>query len=273
MAEQAGVADARVRASLEVREPLERQLAPLGRAVIDRLRLDPGERVLDIGCGIGGTPLALAHAVGRGGEVIGADVSEAAIDVASADPSRPPNVGFLRADAGRHAFTPGGFDAAFSRFGVMFFADPTAAFANVMRALRPGGRLGFVCWRRLAENELDALPLRAASAGLPAGLVAEAERSSHFSFADPDFLRETLTRAGFAKVDIRPHDQEVGCGDLQGTVDVCSRFGSLGKILREHPELRREAVPALEKALKRRDGPNGPTLRAATWIVLASAPG
>ncbi len=267
------VDDPRVRAWLQVREPLERQLKPLGLAVIDRLHLRVGERVLDVGCGISTTPIMLANAVGPDGEVVGVDTLEAALDVVRADANRPSNVRFLHGDVETYPFAPASFDVAFSRFGVMFFSDPVAAFANIGRALRPNGRLGFVCWRALADNELDALPLRAASAYLPAPLVERAKASSHFSFSDPDYLKHVLTRAGYTEVEVRPHDEEVRCGDLWSTVEVCSRFGSLGKVLREHPELRREALPMLESALRSRDGPNGPALHAATWVVRASRPG
>jgi len=236
------------------------------------LRLRPGERVLDIGCGIGTTPLALARAVGRSGEVVAMDVLQAAVDVARADPVSPRNVTFLCGDVAAFPFAPATFDAAFSRFGVMFFADPVAAFANVRRALRPGGRVSFVCWRGLGANELDELPLRAASAHLPAEIVREAASAAHFSFSDPDVIRQVLTSAGFIDTTVQPHDADVRSGDLRAMVDVCSRVGTLGKILREHPELQRDAVPALERALRALDGPGGPALRAATWIVLARAP-
>ena len=263
---------ARVRAWLEIREPLERQLDPLGRAAIDQLRLGAGDRVLDVGFGIGGTPLTLARIVGPSGNVVGIDLLSAAVDVMRCEASGAPNVTFLQGDAEIYPFEPGSFDAAFSRFGVMFFTDPVAAFANIRRALRPGGRIAFVCWRALAENELDALPIRAASPHLPAQLIAEAEDASHFSFADPTFLQEMLTRAGYVKIDIREHDMDVTSGDLQSMVSVCSRVGSLGAILRKHREFRRDAVPALENALTACDGPGGPALRAATWVVLAFAP-
>jgi SAM-dependent methyltransferase len=263
--------ESRVRVWLEIREPLERQLEPLGQAVIAAMQPLPGERVLDIGCGIGGTPLALARAVGSSGQVVGADLLQAAIDVARRDPGLPKNVTFLCGDVQSYPFQTGSFDAAFSRFGVMFFADPVAAFSNIRRALRPGGRLGFVCWRGLNENELDELPLRAASSCLPAPLVADSASSGWFSFSDQESIREILARARFADVKIVPHDEQVGCGNIQATVDVCSRVGALGKILRDHPELRSEAVPALEQALRPLDGPNGPTLRAATWVVTARA--
>jgi SAM-dependent methyltransferase len=261
----------RVRIWLEIREPLERQLEPLGRAAMAAIQPLPGERVLDIGCGIGGTPLALARAVGPSGLVVGVDLLQDAVDVARRDPGLPKNATFLCGDVQSYPFQTGSFDAAFSRFGVMFFADPVAAFSNIRRALCSGGRLGFVCWRGLGENELDELPLRAASSCLPVPLVADSASSGWFSFSDQESIREILAHARFADVKIVPHDEQVGCGNFQATVDVCSRVGALGKILRDHPEFRSEAVPALEQALRPLDGPNGPALRAATWIVTARA--
>jgi SAM-dependent methyltransferase len=270
--EARGATDPRVRAWLEIREPLERQLEPLGRAAIEALQFQAGDRVLDIGCGVGGTPATLTQAVGPGGTVVGIDLLSSAIETMRSDTGWPPNVSFVHGDAQVYPFAPHSFDAAFSRFGVMFFADPIAAFANIRRALRPGGRLAFTCWRSLAENELDWLPIRAASPHLPPQLIAEAERARHFSFADPIFLRETLTRAGYAQIDIREHDQDVRSGDLHSMLDVCSRVGSLGALLREHPQFRGDAVAALERALADLDGPGGPALRASTWIVRACVP-
>jgi SAM-dependent methyltransferase len=262
--------DDRVRSWLEVREPLERQLLPLGAAVIDELQLVSGERVLDIGCGVGATPHALARAVGPDGQVVGIDVLKGAVDVARVDPPLPANITLIHGDAQVYPFAPASFDVAFSRFGVMFFADAEAAFRNLRRALQPGGRLGFVCWRRLDENELDHLPLRAASGCLPESLIADAAVSAPFSFAEPEEVHRILVTAGFRGVRMRKHDERVGSGSLQAMLHVCSHVGALGKILRERPELRDEALPALALALRALDGPAGPTLRAATWIVTAS---
>lgn len=156
--------EARVLAWAEVREPVERQLAPLGRRALDALAPRPGENVLDVGCGGGETALDLARAVAPGGTVVGIDLSAAVLAFARRAAEGCKRVRFVQADAQAFPFQPASFDAAFSRFGVMFFADPTAAFINIRRSLRPNGRLAFVCWRALDENPLDIVPLKAVSA-------------------------------------------------------------------------------------------------------------
>ncbi len=262
----------RVRTWLEIREPLERQLEPLGRAAMEALDVSEGHRVLDVGCGIGGTPIALSKRVGPSGSVVGLDILSDAIDALRGDGGNPDNVDFICGDAQRYGFSEGSFDAIFSRFGVMFFDDATEAFRNLLKALRPGGRLGFVCWRNLSDNELDELPLRAASPHLPSDLVNSTAASAWFSFSKAETIRRVLDGAGFSEVEITSRDEWIGSGSLRDMVAVCSRVGALGAILRDHPHLTRKAVLALEDALRERDGPNGPELRAGVWIVTAKAP-
>ncbi|MFM8818998.1 MAG: class I SAM-dependent methyltransferase, partial [Phenylobacterium sp.] len=184
----------------------------------------------------------------------------------------PDNVDFICGDAQRYGFSEGSFDAIFSRFGVMFFDDATGAFRNLLCALHPGGRLGFVCWRDLSENELDDLPLRAAASLLPPDLVSRTASSGWFSFSRPESLRRILVEAGFVDIQIASRDLGVHCGSLRETVDVCTRVGAVGAIVRDRPHLMREAALALEDALRERDGPDGPQLRAGVWIVTAGAP-
>ena len=261
--------EVRVRAWAEVREPLELQLAPLGRRALAALAPQPGEQILDIGCGGGETVLELARAVAPDGTVVGIDLSAAVLAFARRAAEGCERVRFIQADAQVFPFDPASFDAAFSRFGVMFFADPIAAFANIRRSLRPDGRPAFVCWRGLEENPLDALPLRAASAHLPPQPAHDLDAPGPFAFADPDRVRGILESAGFGAIEITAHDEPVGSGDLDTMLTVCSRVGALGKILREHPELRAAALPAVRAALAAHDGPHGVRLNAATWIVTA----
>jgi SAM-dependent methyltransferase len=265
--------EVRAAAWAEVREPLERQLAPLGRHALAALAPLRGENVLDIGCGGGETALDLARAVAPDGTVVGIDLSAAVLAFARRAAEGCERVRFVQADAQVFPFEPASFDAAFSRFGVMFFADPTAAFINIRRSLRPHGRLAFVCWRALEENPLDLVPLQAASAHVPPQPAHDPDAPGPFAFANPDRVRGILEQAGFAKIEITARDEKVGSGDLDTMLLVCSRVGALGKILRENPELLAGALPAVRTALAAHDGPGGVKLTAATWLVTARARG
>jgi SAM-dependent methyltransferase len=264
--------EVRVRAWAEVRELLELQLAPLGLRAQKALAPKSGENVLDIGCGGGTTVLDLAQAVAPDGTVVGVDLSAAVLAFAQSAAKGCERVRFVQADAQVYPFEPASFDAAFSRFGVMFFTDPTAAFNNIRRSLRPNGRLAFVCWRTLEENSLDNLPLKAASVHLPPQPARDPEAPGPFAFANPDRVHDILERAGFGEIEITAHDEQVGSGDLDSMLAVCSRVGALGKILRENPEFRAVTLPAVRSALAAHDGPDGVKLKAATWVVTARAP-
>jgi SAM-dependent methyltransferase len=232
-----------------------------------------GEQVLDIGCGGGETTVDLARAVAPDGAVVGIDLSAAVLAFARRAAVGCERVRFVQADAQAYPFEPASFDAAFSRFGVMFFTDPTAAFVNIRRSLKPNGRLAFVCWRALEENLLDILPLRAASAHLPPQSDHDPDAPGPFAFANPDRVHGILEVAGFEDIEITACDDQVGSGDLETMLAVCSRVGALGKILRENPELRGAALPAVRSALAAHDGPDGVRLNAATWVVTARASG
>lgn len=263
--------EVRVGAWAEVRESLELQLAPLGRRALAALAARPGESILDIGCGGGATTLELARAVAPDGTVVGVDLSTAVLAFAQRAARGCARVRFVHADAQVFPFEPAAFDAAFSRFGVMFFADPTAAFTNIRRSLRPCGRLSFVCWRALEENPLDIVPLRAASAHLPPQPAHDTDAPGPFAFADPDRVRSILQQAGFGEIDITGRDELVGSANLDTMLAICSRVGALGRILRENPELRTAVLPAVRSALAAYDGPDGVKLNAATWVVTARA--
>jgi SAM-dependent methyltransferase len=264
--------EVRVSAWAEVRELLELQLAPLGRHALGALAAHPGESILDIGCGGGETALDLARAVAPDGIVVGVDLSAAVLAYAQRAAKGCDRVRFIHADAQVFPFEPATFDAAFSRFGVMFFADPIAAFNNIRRSLRRNGRLAFVCWRSLEENQLDILPLRAASAHLPPHPAHDPDAPGPFAFANSDRVGIILERAGFVEIEITAHDERVGSGDLDAMLAVCSRVGALGKVLRENPELRSATLLAVRSALAAHDGPGGVRLNAATWIVTARVP-
>jgi SAM-dependent methyltransferase len=259
-----GPADLAAAAWAEVREPLDLQLSPLGLRAMEALSPRAGETVVDIGCGAGQTVLQLAERVGPRGRVIGVDIAPRLLDVARERASGLDHVSFIECDAARLDLPAGSIDAVFSRFGVMAFSDAVAAFSAFNRMLKRSGRLAFVCWRSLEENELDRLPLQAA------GLEHLAD-ATPFSFADPDHVRATLEAAGFTDIGIAAHDQDVTSGGLEAMMTVLLRVGPLGRILRENPDLRTAAQPRVREALAARGDPARVTLRAATWIVSARA--
>ena len=255
-------------AALQTR--LDQQLGPLGRIAMSALAPRPGEHVLDIGCGTGQTTHQLATATGKSGSVLGVDISRVMLDVAEAR-SPSPGVSFQEVDAQTYPFATAKFDAAFSRFGVMFFADPIAAFTNIRRALKPAGRLAFICWRAPAENPVMTLPMAAATPLLPPMPPAPPSTQGPFAFADAGHVKTVLTSAGFTDIDITPHDQKIGSGDLEQTLTVTLKVGPLGAILREHPDRRDAVIEAVRAALAPHDGPDGIKLASATWIVTARA--
>ena len=150
---------------------MEAMLQPLGETVIESLAPQPGEHVLDIGCGCGHTSLSLAQRVSSEGSVTGIDISTPMLAVATHLAAEHSSIQFTEADAQTHAFEPERYDVVFSRFGVMFFEDPVAAFANIRSALRTSGRLAFCCWQPRAVNPFMTVPARAALELLPAPRV------------------------------------------------------------------------------------------------------
>jgi len=254
---------------VELQQPLDRQLAPLGHAAMAALNPRAGEHVLDIGCGAGETSLELAAAVGPGGEVTGVDISRTLLEVARRRAEGVAGISFVEADAQTWPCRTSSFDAVFSRFGVMFFADPVAAFRNVFRALRPGGRLAFVCWRSPADNPVMVLPMIAAAPHLGPLAQPEPGAPGTFAFADPRRVRGILAEAGFTDIKIAPHDQKVSGGDLPTVVGVALKVGPLGALLREAPEMRERVIASVRDALAAHDGPDGVKLDSGTWIVTA----
>jgi len=245
------------------------QLKPLGDLALAKLAPSDGEFVLDIGCGAAQTCLQLAKAVGPSGAVLGVDRSPVLAKFAAERTRSMPHIQIVRGDAQTYTFKPNTYHALFSRFGVMAFANPVAAFSNLRRALKPEGRLAFVCWRGFRENELDYLPFDAAADHLPEDQVQTVENAYPFSFSDPDYVRSILRDAGFGSIGLFAHDISVCAGDLNDTLELCLSAGALGGLVRKTPQLRDVVLSPVCKALAARQSVSGLFMNAAVRTITA----
>lgn len=257
-----------------LQETLDQQLAPFGHIVMDRLAIGAGERVLDVGCGCGETSLELGRRVGATGTVLGVDISSVMLDRARERARRDglANVAFAVSDAQTHAFAPASFDAIFSRFGVMFFSDPRAAFTNLAAALKPGGRLGFHCWKTLADNPWMTVPLFAALQHVPAPTPSAPDAPGPFAFADAERVRGILDAAGFTEIGFETRNEmmSVGTGDVDEAADFALQMGPASIAIREAaPETIAKVRASVREALAAHRTPTGVKLATATWVVTA----
>jgi SAM-dependent methyltransferase len=259
---------------------LDAMLAVFGQAAIEAAAPAAGERVLDVGCGAGASSLALADRVGADGQVLGVDISEPLIGRARAlaPPGTP--VLFRVADASSAELPDGAFDILFSRFGVMFFDDPTGAFTHMRRALRPGGRVAFVCWRGLAENDWVRLPMLAIKGIVPPTASPDPEAPGPFSFGDQGRVARILTAAGFTDIDIAPIDASIPFGQggtrdaaIDDAVKMAFEVGPMSRALAgQSDEARARASAAVRATFAALPGERSVMIGGAAWIVMARNP-
>jgi SAM-dependent methyltransferase len=231
---RAGLQEAR---NIEVAHLLQREAAP--RA---------GERVLDIGCGTGATAIPFAQAVAPGGHITGVDISEPMLDRARQNIAQAgvQNITLVRADAQVHRFPPDSFDLLISRFGVMFFADPVAAFTNLFAGLRKGGRLCMAVWASMAENAHWQIPFEIAVKHLGAPAPVDPHEPGPMAFRDPTYLREILAKAGFAEIDITPQSFKIIGLTARSEAEHAAMFGPTWRLMEEKsaPDAVRQAIVA-----------------------------
>jgi SAM-dependent methyltransferase len=247
---------------------------PLGAAALDRLQPRPGERVLDVGCGCGGTTAELAAAVGPTGAAVGVDLSEAMVKAAR---RRFPELLFVAGDIETPGELPGRpFDAVFSRMTLMLLADPVAGLTAIAHSLRPGGRLAATVFRDAAAVPwmsaavLGAAPHVGALPPLPLGT-----EPGPFSFADPARITRILTAAGFDEVRAEPRDVTLDTEDEPGPVaEWLIEIGPAGSAYREAgPEARAAARAGVVRLIKQFRTPGvGYVLPVGLWLVTANAP-
>ena len=255
---------------------LDRMIEPFGNAALRAAAAQPGERVLDVGCGCGSTSLQLARAVGPQGSVLGVDISrpmlQAARRRAEAEPAL--RVTFTEADASAAAL-PAGHDLLYSRFGLMLFAAPAAALRHLRGALRPGGRCAFVCWRAPRDNPWAMAPLMAARQALGINPPpADPLMPGPFACADEQRLRSLMAEAGFPAVEGKRFDAPAAsgasaCEAAQNSLQI----GPVSRLAREvgpaHTDM---LVDAIERALAPLAAADGSiALAGSTWVVTAKS--
>lgn len=253
---------------VSVEETIDSLLEPLTRHLIDAAAPAPGKRILDIGCGCGTTSLTLAH---EGAHVWGVDISTPMIDQANSKVDAVDGVKFSVADAATQTYMPDQ-DVIFSRFGVMFFADPIAAFRNIRLALKPKGKLVFLCWQSPPDNPWISVPGAAVAPFQPDDLpVPEPRAPGPFAFADKNYCRQMLIDAGFSNVKIQPVKENLYLGDtLDEAMVFQSRVGPLSALLETVDEATaKQASDAVKQALAPFLSDTGLMMPAATWLVTA----
>ena len=245
-------------------------LAPFADALLTAARIQPGESILDVGCGCGATTIAAGTHTGPGGGAHGIDLSEAMLTVARqrAHDTGLTTVTFTAADAQTHAFEGAAYDVVISRFGTMFFDDPVAAFTNIRGVVRPGGRLFIATWQPLGLNEWLTVP---GAALLRYGTLPDTspEGPGMFAQADPDLVRSTLTRAGWTAVDSRAVTVTLRLGDNPGgATDYLADSGVGRAVLDTIPAVDKPAaLQAVADALAPHTSGAGVHLDAAIWIT------
>ncbi|MDI1263834.1 MAG: methyltransferase domain-containing protein [bacterium] len=248
-------------------------LGPVADLLIDRARPAPGERVIDVGCGSGATAIAFGQKVAPSGRVLGIDISGPMLERARQTAPKELPIEFALADATTHPFEPESFDLLASRFGVMFFADPVASFANMRKALKPSGRLAFACWREPRENPWMIAPLQAVYKHVPKLPPQGPEDPGPFAFASEERVHRILGSAGFTGIAMEAcplsFDIAIGRG-LDAAVQSALEIGPTHRALEGQPaELRAAAINSLREALAPLARGDTVVLSGSVWIVTA----
>lgn len=257
---------------------MDASLLPLGHRAMAAAAVRAGERVIDVGCGCGDTTLDLARRVGSDGAVLGVDISAPMLARAKARATAESNVTFAAGDAQVHAFGPATYDLVYSRFGVMFFDDPVAAFRNLRSALKPRGRVAFASWRPAKENEWVKIPTGIVGAHVPLPPPSGPEEPGEFGFADAERMRRILTGASYTGVTIEKFDTPItiaGGAGVEAAADFLLEMGPTGRAIAsagaDH-SVKARIGAALRDGLRPYETKAGVVMGAATWIVTAQAP-
>lgn len=241
-----------------------------------RLAIAPGAKVLDVGCGWGDTAIQLAHKVGPTGSVVGLDCCNAFLEKGRKDAQQAglANVRFVDADVQTHRFAPE-YDLCFSRFGMMFFSNPVAAMRNVRSALKPGGRVMFVTWRRIEDNPWFGVPKEVVLGFLPPpGEDAATCGPGPFSMANADVVSAQLKAAGYTEIGFERTDGPVMVGSsVEQAIQFQLALGPAGEVFRVAGEEAERRRPEIERALREAIAPyeqNGEiVMQSSSWTITA----
>jgi|JI8StandDraft_2_1071088.scaffolds.fasta_scaffold31397_2 SAM-dependent methyltransferase len=259
---------------VQMQERMDAALTPVTAALLAAADPQAGETVLDIGCGAGETTLAVDAVVGEGGHAIGLDISEPLLARArERAEALQSEAEFLAADASQWA-DERGFDLILSRFGVMFFADPQAAFTHIHSLAAPGGRLVFACWQPATRNQWATLPLTALAHLLPPLPPSDPLAPGPFAFADAARVAIVLENAGWHDVTCHslPFAMLVGSGadPIADAVSFNLKIGPAARIVRD-AGIGDAARPVLAEALRPYLKGDRVELPGAVWLVTARA--
>lgn len=246
-------------------------LQPVSDALLAHAAPAPGETVLDVGCGCGASTLDLARAIGPAGTVLGLDISGPMLEEARsrALAAGLENVDWQQADAATVQLS--GYDLLASMFGLMFFGNPVAAFANLRKAAHEGARMCFVAWRSLTENPWIHVPMEAVRPHLPPRPESRANAPGMFAFADPDYVTAVLTEARWSPPEFESLDctLDIAAGmGMNEAVVQSTQIGAVNSWLRnESSETVSAAIASLREALAHHSDGSNVRLQAAMWLV------
>lgn len=260
------------RAWVDTQELIDHIFAPLQALLIEAIPNESGLRILDVGCGTGGTTMAAARKAGANGHCIGVDISEPMLAAACQRAERErTRATFIYADAQTYAFEPERFDMIISRNGVMFFDEPVFAFANLRRAAKPDAPLRFITWRSAAENPFMTTAERAAAPLLPNLPVRKPGTPGQFAFADRERVQSTLNESGWRKIDIQPVDRLCTFPEPE-LMRYLTRLGPVGLALDGADErARTQVMNTVRAAFDRFVTGDEVRFTAACWLATARA--
>ena len=258
---------------VERQNAMDTMLSPLGEAALNKLNLNEGENVLDIGCGCGHTTLNIAKRISPDGQVTGLDISEPMLKRAkeSANEMSISNVSFNCVDVQTDDIGEEVYSAAFSRFGVMFFEDPVAAFCNINKSLITGASLSFVCWQSPALNPWQSLFIEAVKKYVD--LPSPPPRSpSPFAFMESEYVSSILEESNFQNIMIEGHEAEVNMFSGRSLSDSVKDYISINPVvsgmLKDSTEQEKtEIINSAIEAFSPYYSAKGLMFPSATWLV------